>query len=347
MPFANERIEENRDQLSTANYRKNEPRSFRFSFNPDKVIENLRSRIIAQDSALSSLEDMLYLLKADFGSPNRPLAVMMLAGPTGVGKTETVRVIAESILGNPDRICRIDMNTLAQEHYSAAITGSPPGYVGSKESQSLFDNEKIKGRFSEPGIVLFDEVEKASQDVVRALMNILDTGKLMLSSGLKELDFRNSIIFMTSNIGAKEISQLAHKYQKGWRRVFGLTPPSHAEILDRALTSHFDPEFINRIDRVLTYDWIKPEQVETLIRLEAGKLNQRLSSCGASLEFDMQAISYLATGYDRRYGARDVIRNIRKELEPKLAKAILKYADRSEFIVTVAHKKLSVMPGNQ
>src|SRR5690606_32324507 len=124
----------------------------------------------------------------------------LLLGPTGVGKTEVVRLIAEAIHGQPDAFCRIDMNTLAQEHYAAALTGAPPGYVGSKEGTTLFDAEAIAGTFSRPGIVLFDELEKASTEVLRSLLNVLDSGRLTLSGGGRTLDFRNCLIFMTSNV---------------------------------------------------------------------------------------------------------------------------------------------------
>jgi ATP-dependent Clp protease ATP-binding subunit ClpA len=127
-------------------------------------------------------------------------------GPTGVGKTETVRILAEAILGSADQLCRIDMNTLSQAHYSSAITGAPPGYVGSKENHSLLQAEKIEGSYSRPGIVLFDEIEKASQEVLRSLLNIMDSGVLHLPSGTKEISFRNTMVFMTSNVGAKEFA---------------------------------------------------------------------------------------------------------------------------------------------
>ena len=133
----------------------------RFHFELQKVMQYLHDRIIGQEAALNEIEKMLHVVKADFSAPDRPLSVTLMLGPTGVGKTETVRLIAEAIYGRPDAFCRIDMNTLAQEHYAAAITGAPPGYVGSKEGHSLFDETAIAGSHTRPGIVLFDELEKA------------------------------------------------------------------------------------------------------------------------------------------------------------------------------------------
>ncbi|MGE8542323.1 MAG: AAA family ATPase, partial [Acinetobacter sp.] len=144
----------------------------RFHFEPAAVMQALKQRIIGQDAALNEIEKMLHVVKADFSSPERPLSVTLMLGPTGVGKTETVRLIAEAIYGRADAFCRIDMNTLAQEHYAAAITGAPPGYVGSKEGHSLFDETAIAGSHTRPGIVLFDELEKASIEVLRGLMNV-------------------------------------------------------------------------------------------------------------------------------------------------------------------------------
>ena len=176
----------------------------RFTFEPAQVMALLRSRIVGQDAALAQMEGLLKVVKADIGERERPLSVNLFMGPTGVGKTEIVRLLAQALHGRADGFCRIDMHTLAQEHYAAALTGAPPGYVGSKEGISLFNSELIQGSYSRPGIVLFDELEKASQEVVRSLLGILENGQLTLAGGARTLDFRNSLIFMTSNIGAQQ-----------------------------------------------------------------------------------------------------------------------------------------------
>ena len=150
----------------------------RFIFEPDKVMAMLAQRILGQPHVLHAMRQMLQIVKADISDTQRPLYVGLLVGATGVGKTELVRVLAEALHGQSDAFCRIDMNTLAQDHYAAAITGAPPGYVGSKEGNNLFELEKIQGSYSRPGIVLFDEIEKAGPQVIRSLLNVIETGQL-------------------------------------------------------------------------------------------------------------------------------------------------------------------------
>jgi ATP-dependent Clp protease ATP-binding subunit ClpA len=133
VPFINDQLDFNNEQLAKTRQQQQIVRTSRFKFNPEAVVDNLQTRIIGQQAVLDSMRVMFYTLKADFADKHKPLSVILFLGPTGVGKTETVRVWAEFILGNADRLCHIDMNTLAQEHYTAALTGSPPGYVGSKE----------------------------------------------------------------------------------------------------------------------------------------------------------------------------------------------------------------------
>ena len=317
----------------------------RFHFEPLEVMQLLKQRIIGQEDALNEIEKMLHVVKADFSSPERPLSVTLMLGPTGVGKTETVRLISEVIYGRPDAFCRIDMNTLAQEHYAAAITGAPPGYVGSKEGHSLFDETAIAGSHTRPGIVLFDELEKASTEVLRGLMNVLDSGKLTLTSGTKTIDFRNCMIFMTSNVGAQAAQQyldklnfLPEKIQK-----FCLKRVPVSSIIKKVMQRKFDPEFINRIDRVLQYQPVQDDALPKLVEIELEKLNQRLQHQKRSIQLTDAAKAHFYQNHDIRYGARHLARKIRVELEPILAVYFLNYPEQTEIHLDAQFGQLVIL----
>ena len=340
MTFASDRINANQETLAKQRYdmqsKERIARTSRFSFDPDVVMQHVRDHIIGQNAALEEIENMLITVKADFNSPHHPLAVTLMLGPTGVGKTETVRLIAEAIHGKPDAFCRIDMNTLAQEHYAAALTGAPPGYVGSKEGNTLFDEAHIQGSFSKPGIVLFDEIEKASTEVIRGLLNVLDTGTLKLTAGTKTLDFKNCLIFMTSNIGAKQAQarlKLLAKLPKPLQKLAQFTKLDDAKITECALHKKFDPEFLNRIERILHYQAVPSEFVSTLVHLEIEKLNQRLRKQNRTVTLTETTIHFLSTKHDIRFGARGLGRRFRVTLEPRLAKFFIQHPEASHIVI--------------
>jgi len=315
----------------------------RFTFEPAQVMALLRSRIVGQDAALAQVEGLLKVVKADIGERDRPLSVNLFMGPTGVGKTEIVRLLAQALHGRADGFCRIDMHTLAQEHYAAALTGAPPGYVGSKEGISLFDSELIQGTYSRPGIVLFDELEKASQEVVRSLLGILENGQLTLAGGTRTLDFRNSLIFMTSNIGAQQARRHRQRFAQGWRRLLRVFARGEAAVLEEALHGHFEPEFLNRIDRILLFEPIDAQWLEALLDVELAKLNQRLAAQQRSLSVDAQARAWLCRQHDVRFGARALSRRLRVELEPAIAECVLRGPGR-HLRATLLDSRLVVEP---
>ncbi|OEC33637.1 C-terminal, D2-small domain-containing protein, of ClpB protein [Pseudomonas cuatrocienegasensis] len=340
MPFANELIEHNRERL--AEQRTEATVQSRFVFEPAQVMALLRSRIVGQEAVLAEVEALLKVLKVDISERERPLSVNLFMGPTGVGKTEIVRLLAQAIHGRADAFCRIDMHTLAQEHYAAALTGAPPGYVGSKEGTTLFDAEAIAGSFSRPGIVLFDELEKASQEVLRSLLGILENGQLTLAAGTRTLDFRNSLIFMTSNLGAREASDYRARFRRGWRRWLGLAPRGEAALLERVLHARFEPEWLNRIDRILLFERIDAQWLQALLDIELGKLNQRLSRQGRALVLEDSARAWLCRTHDERFGARDLARRLRRELEPALADCLLADPASSQLRAYLERNQLRV-----
>jgi ATP-dependent Clp protease ATP-binding subunit ClpA len=307
----------------------------RFRFDPAKVMEHARTKILGQEETLNRLEDMLNIIWSDIGEPDRPLYTALFLGPTGVGKTEMVRAISEAIHGSPEEFCRIDMNTLTQEHYSAAITGAPPGYVGSKEGKSIFQVDKIEGSFSKPGIVLFDELEKADDDVIYSLLNVLDNGLLTMTSGEKTIDFRNAIIFMTSNIGAREIIECADgNVKSSVRRWLWLLRPSNwgkkeedylRDITMKQLEKRFSPELINRLDDICVFGWLNQEVLQNILDLNIQALNQRIAKHNIKIILnDSVRMFLLKEGFNKKYGARHLKRTIRKHIEAPLASELRK-----------------------
>ncbi|WP_397544163.1 AAA family ATPase [Roseovarius salis] len=300
----------------------------RFTFDTAQVEAELRAAIIGQDESLEQILEILKVVRADIGDPRKPLATILLCGPTGVGKTETVRTIARAFYGDADAFCRIDMNTLSQEHYAAALTGAPPGYVGSKEGTTILDQELIEGTRNLPGLVLFDELEKASNEVALALMNAFDNGLLTVASGEKTYSFRNALVFMSSNLGARELMDADKAGVRGlWQRMRapGRTRRERAhDIAMKSLLDRFPPEFVNRIDHVDTFNWISREMMPSLVDVELARLNRRLRKHDMELRLTGTVREFLSSvGYDKRFGARGLRRAMRRHLEFPLARFLL------------------------
>ncbi|WP_152414391.1 AAA family ATPase [Halalkalibacterium ligniniphilum] len=337
LPFINDKLNfyENKEKESAAV--KNKMLS-RFTFDIETIMSTMNKCIFGQEKAMDAMEGMLKLIKADIADNERPLYIGLFLGPTGVGKTEIVRLLAEAIYGERDKFCRIDMNTLASEHYAAALTGAPPGYVGSKEETTLFDKALIEGTFSKPGIVLFDEVEKANQAVILTLLNIFDNGRLKITSGNTELNFRNSIIIMTSNIGAKEIMNQSVgiegviSYEQNQKEI---NKSQHTQqIIQKELEDTFAPEFLNRIDDVITFNWLGEHSVKRMIDQRLELLGKRLKIHNRGIQLsDAAKELIIEKGYDMKYGARSLKRAFRKFVEIPVAEILLQTGGSSDLIV--------------
>ena len=308
------------------------------SFDAEAVTEAVARRVLGQPEAVEAVRRALVVAQAGFHERDRPLGSLLLVGPTGVGKTELVRRVAAELRGGPDDLCRVDMGQLAQEHYAASFAGSPPGYAGSREGMSVFDRAAVEGTALTPGIVLFDEVEKAHPVVLRALLGVLDRGLLTLANGEKTISFRNAFVFLTSNLGSREV---ARRRAAPWRRLVdtagrapGLGRPAgrvasrfghrDAGAVDRAVRGFFDPEFLNRLDAVVHCGEITPEVAAAIVELRLGDVTARLARRGVELRVGAGVVpAVVRAGFDPVHGARGLGRAVREQVIAPAAQVLV------------------------
>ncbi len=300
------------------------------AFDLGLFVERLGARILGQPEALQAVARAVSIAHAGVADPGRPLASVLLVGPTGIGKTELVRQVAAQLRSGPDDLCRIDMAALAQEHYAASFSGAPPGYAGSKESFTLFDKNKIEGDPYTPGIVLLDEIEKADATVIRALLHVLDSGELRLANGRERISFRNSYVFITSNLGSRTVAdeQRHDRRRPAWQRWlrparFNSTVHSN-DVVTKAVETFFDPEFFNRIDEMVVMNPFDDSTARQVTTLEVGLLVRRLARESVDLHIDPSVVDFLQEcGFDPVYGARGLRRTIREHLVAPVAESLL------------------------
>lgn len=328
MPFANDVVNSNMERISGEKSQSSQKFVSNYRFDVSVCINHLKDNIIGQEIAINAIENILYRVKANMRVANKPLAVSLLYGPTGVGKTHIVHSLAQTVLGDANALCRIDMNTLGQAHYSAALAGSPPGYAGSKENHTLFDIDAITGSYSKPGIVLFDEIEKASQEVLHSLLAVLDHGVMVLSSGEKTIDFSNSLIFMTSNLGAKTLLKrnFFSSFIKKLETLNYFKDLSRLQNSNQALkeiSTYFMPEFFNRIEQFIEFHPLDQSQLDKLVELEVAKLNRRLRKHDLSVDFSFATKKFLLRHYQSEYGARNLHHIVRSQIDSIIAKRLI------------------------
>lgn len=269
--------------------------------------EKLRQRVIGQDHALQILADAIRRSRAEISDPNRPIGTFIFLGPTGVGKTETVKALAEFLFDSDQAIVRIDMSEYMEKHSVARLIGAPPGYVGYEEGGQLSEAVRRKPY----SVVLFDEVEKAHGDVFNILLQVLDDGRLTDGQG-RVIDFKNTVLIMTSNIGSSAIIDPNMSENEKQKEV------------TQALRSHFRPEFLNRIDETIMFNSLKEEQIGGIVKVQLAAVVERLKNKKMKLNFTDQATRQLATqGYDPIYGARPLKRVIQSEVLNPLSKMLL------------------------
>ncbi|AYF46782.1 ATP-dependent chaperone ClpB [Pseudomonas sp. 13B_2.1_Bac1] len=272
-----------------------------------KMEHLLHQRVIGQEEAVVAVSNAVRRSRAGLSDPNRPSGSFMFLGPTGVGKTELCKALAEFLFDTEEAMVRIDMSEFMEKHSVARLIGAPPGYVGYEEGGYLTEAVRRKPY----SVILLDEVEKAHPDVFNILLQVLEDGRLTDSHG-RTVDFRNTVIVMTSNLGSAQIQELV-----------GDREAQRAAVMD-ALTTHFRPEFINRVDEVVIFEPLARDQIAGITEIQLGRLRGRLAERELSLELSREALDKLiAVGYDPVYGARPLKRAIQRWIENPLAQLIL------------------------
>lgn len=272
-----------------------------------KMEELLHTRVIGQNEAVTAVSNAVRRSRAGLSDPDRPSGSFLFLGPTGVGKTELCKALAEFLFDTEDALIRIDMSEFMEKHSVARLIGAPPGYVGYEEGGYLTEAVRRKPY----SVVLMDEVEKAHPDVFNVLLQVLDDGRLTDSHG-RTVDFRNTVVVMTSNLGSTQIQEL-----------MGDREAQRAAVMD-AVGTHFRPEFINRIDELVIFEPLGTEQIAGIADIQLGRLRERLVDRELSFELTAEALEKLvAEGYDPVYGARPLKRAIQRWIENPLAQQVL------------------------
>jgi ATP-dependent Clp protease ATP-binding subunit ClpB len=267
----------------------------------------LRRRVVGQDHALGIVADAIRRARAEISDPNRPIGSFIFLGPTGVGKTETVKALAEYMFDDEQAVVRIDMSEYMEKHAVSRLVGAPPGYVGYEEGGQLTEAVRRKPY----SVVLLDEIEKAHPDVFNILLQVLDDGRLTDGQG-RTVDFKNTVLIMTSNIGSQAIID-PH-----------MSDEEKQKAVTEALRGHFRPEFLNRIDETIIFHSLKEKQIEGIVKVQLEHVVQRLKAKKIGIEFSDDAVVFLAKkGFDPVYGARPLKRVIQSELLNPLSKEII------------------------
>lgn len=280
--------------------------------------EELLSKVIAQDKAVDTLVKAIRRSRVGLKDPNKPIGTFLFLGPTGVGKTHLAKELSKLMFGSADAMIRIDMSEYMEKFTVSRLVGAPPGYVGYEEGGQL--TEKVRRK--PYSIVLLDEIEKAHSDVFNLLLQVMDEGRLTDSYG-RTVDFKNTVIIMTSNIGTRQLKDFGKGI--GFAAQTRTDDKEHSRsVITKALDKSFAPEFINRLDEIITFDQLDVEALEKIVDIELKGLYKRIESLGYKLIIDEAAKRYVASqGYDIQFGARPLKRSIQNNLEDGLAELIL------------------------
>jgi len=296
----------------------------------DKLLrmeESLHARVIGQDEAVTAVSDAIRRSRAGLSDPNRPIGSFLFMGPTGVGKTELCKALAEFMFDTEEAMVRIDMSEFMEKHSVSRLVGAPPGYVGYEEGGYL--TEAVRRR--PYSVILMDEIEKAHPDVFNILLQVLDDGRLTDGHG-RTVDFRNTVVVMTSNLGSQRIQELTGDGYEAMKSA-----------VMEVVGQHFRPEFINRVDEMVVFHPLDQEQIRLIAGIQLSNLRKRVESNGFGLEISDDAMNLIGeAGFDPVYGARPLKRAIQQEIENPLAQKILSgdYASGDTITVRVEEGRL-------
>ncbi len=273
--------------------------------------DRIHQRMVDQDEAVEAVSNAVRRNRSGLQDPNRPIGSFIFLGPTGVGKTELCKALAEVLFDDENSMIRLDMSEFMERHTVSRLIGAPPGYVGYEEGGML--TEAVRRR--PYAVILLDEIEKAHRDVFNILLQVLDDGRLSDNQG-HTIDFKNTIIVMTSNIGSQLIQEVTEE---------GGGEEEIREAVNQSLSTRFLPEFLNRIDEILIFHALKRDQIRKIVEIQIGRLKHQLEEKGIQLEVTPAALDAIAAeGYNPTYGARPLKRVIQQQIQNPLATEVLK-----------------------
>lgn len=299
-----------------------------------KLEEMLISKVIGQEHVCSSIAKAIRRTKAGLNDENKPLASFMFVGPTGVGKTETAKALADLVFYGKDKIIRFDMSEYMEEQSVSKLIGAPPGYVGYNES-GLLTEQVRRNPYS---LVLFDEFEKAHYKICNILLQILDEGCLTDSKG-EHINFKNTIIILTSNVGVSELS----------KKSVGFTTEEQSSTISKGVLTEvkkkFSPEFLNRIDEIIQFNYLSKEDIFKIAKLYISSLIDKVNNYNIRIDISDDVIFKVAQlGYKQEYGARELHRTIEREIKNPLADMILQNNNVDYFCVELVNGQIKISP---